>query len=56
MTTQSIRPEALSKSDWHQIFARSAEEQEEPTNEHGSDNFDSVAVNDVDAETPRFRT
>lgn len=47
MTTQSIKPEALSPSDWYQIFARSPGEHEEPAGEHGSDNFDSVAVNEM---------
>ena len=47
MTTQSIKPEALSTSDWHYIFARSADEHKGPTGEHGFDNIDSVAVNEV---------
>ena len=47
MTTQSIKPEALSTSDWHQIFARSDDEHEEPKGEHDFDNFDSVTLNEV---------
>ena len=47
MTTQSIKPRALSTSDWHRIFARSSDEHEGSAGEHSFDDFDSVTVNEV---------